>query len=73
MVAFAAGAVLWGGMFLFVIFTGSLLLAAIAGVGLLEWLLIAAVLLFEYNKPQSWQSVRPGDQKQTTDDPASEE
>jgi hypothetical protein len=69
---FAAGAVLWGGMFLFLTFTGSLLLSAIAGIGLLEWLLTVAVLLFEYNKPQRWQSVRPGDRNQATENPASE-
>ncbi|MFH2055955.1 MAG: hypothetical protein ABIJ61_08355, partial [bacterium] len=32
---FAVGVVLWGGMFVFVVFTRSVLLAAIAGIGLL--------------------------------------
>lgn len=56
------GLVLWAGMLVFVIFTRSVLLAAIAAVGLLEWLLILVALLFEYKKPESWQDVRPGDQ-----------
>lgn len=60
---FASGAVLWGGMFIFVVFTKSVLLAAIAGIGLLEWLLSAALLLFEYKKPQSWEAVRPEEKK----------
>jgi hypothetical protein len=59
----AVGAVLWGGMFVFVVFTKSVLLAAIAGFGLLEWLLSAALLLFEYKKPQSWEAVRPEERK----------
>ncbi len=58
---FAVGLVLWGGMFIFVIFTKSVLLAAIAALGLLEWLIVLAVLLFEYKKPQSWESVKPDD------------
>ena len=58
---FAVGLVLWGGMFIFVIFTRSVLLAAIAALGLLEWLLVPVVLLFEYKKPQSWKSVKPDD------------
>jgi len=60
---FASGAVLWGGMFIFVVFTKSVLLAAIAGIGLLEWLLSAALLLFEYKKPQSWEAVRPEEKR----------
>ncbi len=60
---FAIGAVLWGGMLIFVIFTKSVLLAAISAVGLLAWLLAAVALLFEYKQPQSWESVRPGDEK----------
>ncbi|MFH2056952.1 MAG: hypothetical protein ABIJ61_13420, partial [bacterium] len=58
---FAVGVVLWGGMFVFVVFTRNVLLAAIAGFGLLEWLLAGAALLFEYKQPQSWQAVRPAD------------
>jgi hypothetical protein len=58
---FAVGMVLWGGMLVFVVFTRSVLLAAIAAVGLLEWLAVALLLLFEYKKQGSWESVRPED------------
>jgi hypothetical protein len=59
---FAIGVVLWTGMLIFLVFTKSVLLAAIAAFGLLEWLLVAVALLFEHKKPQSWQAVRPGDE-----------
>jgi hypothetical protein len=49
----AAGLLSWGGMFLIVIFTKSAILASACGVGLLEWLLIPAVLLFIYKSPSS--------------------
>jgi hypothetical protein len=64
----AVGAVLWGGMFIFVIFTKSVLLAAITGLGLLEWLSAAALLLFEYKKPQSWEAVRPDEKERNNSD-----
>jgi hypothetical protein len=56
---FAVGLVLWAGMFIFVIFTRSVLLATVAGFGLVEWLVMGALMLFEYKKPQSWQAVKP--------------
>lgn len=65
---FAVGAVLWGGMFIFVMFTRSVLLASVSGLGFLEWLLAAALLLFEYKKPQSWEAVRPGERHKDKDD-----
>jgi uncharacterized membrane protein (GlpM family) len=61
------GLVLWAGMLTFLIFTRSVLLAAIAAGGLLEWLVIAVVLLFEYKKPQSWEPVRPDDKTENSD------
>jgi hypothetical protein len=56
---FAVGLLVWGGMFLFLILIRSPLLAFLAGVGLLEWLLVAAILLFEYKKTEDWHSVKP--------------
>ena len=47
------GLLSWGGMFLIVIFTKSAILASACGVGLLEWLLIPAVLLFTYKSPSN--------------------
>lgn len=47
----SVGLLSWGGMFLFVIFTKSAILASVSGIGLLEWLLIPAVLLFTYKSP----------------------
>lgn len=44
----SVGLLLWGGTFLIVLFTKSAILAAVSGLGLLEWLLIPAVLLFTY-------------------------
>jgi hypothetical protein len=44
----AVGLLCWGGMFLIVIFTKSAILASACGLGLLEWLMIPAVLLFVY-------------------------
>lgn len=58
---FGVGLVLWGGMLIFVVFTRSVLLAAISALGLLEWLALAALLLFEYKKPESWEAIRPED------------
>jgi len=49
----SVGLLNWGGMFLIVIFTKSAILASACGVGLLEWLLIPAVLLFTYKSPGS--------------------
>jgi hypothetical protein len=60
---FAVGLLVWGGMLIFVSFVKSVLLATIAAVGLLEWLLAPAVLLFEYKKQGSWEAVKPEDQQ----------
>jgi hypothetical protein len=49
----AVGLLCWGGMFLIVIFTKSAILASVCGVALLEWLLIPAVLMFTYKKPDN--------------------
>lgn len=58
---FAVGLLVWGGMFLFLIFTKSPLLALVAGVALLEWLMLPATMLFEYKKTDSWKAVKPQD------------
>ena len=56
---FAVGALLWGGMFFLVLFTRSGILASVCGIGLLEWLLMPAILLFTYKSTGSWESVKP--------------
>lgn len=49
----SVGLLNWGGTFLIVIFTKNAILASVCGVGLLEWLLIPAVLLFTYKSPSN--------------------
>jgi hypothetical protein len=52
----SVGLLVWGGMFLFVLFTKSAALASACGVGLLEWLAIPAVMLFTYKNTENWQA-----------------
>ena len=58
---FAVGLLLWGGLFFIVLFTHSGILASVTGLGLLEWLVMPAILLFTYKADDRWESVRPKD------------
>lgn len=55
----AIGALVWTAAFLFLLPTRSATVLAAVGVGLLEWLAIPVLLIFEYKKTDSWQSVKP--------------
>jgi len=56
---FAVGLIAWGGMLILLISVKSVMLAAISAFGLLEWLIIPVLLLFEYKKTDSWKAVPP--------------
>jgi len=56
---FAVGALLWGGMLLFVVSTKSIWLNIAAGIGLLEWLISPVWLIFNYKQQDSWKPVKP--------------
>ncbi len=56
---FAVGALLWGGMLLFIVSTRSVWLNLVTGIGLLEWLIAPVWLLFNYKQQQDWEPVKP--------------
>ncbi len=61
----AAGLLVWGGIFLILMFTKSAILASACGIGLLEWLLIPAVMLFSYKNTGNWKPA-PRQENDTT-------
>ncbi|MBK7091117.1 MAG: hypothetical protein IPH59_05275 [bacterium] len=48
----------WGGSFIFLISTKSAVTLSVTGLALLIWLVIPLLLLFDYKKTDSWQSVK---------------
>ncbi len=48
----------WGGSFIFLISTKSAVTLSVTGLALLLWLVIPLLLLFDYKKTDSWQSVK---------------
>ena len=55
----AVNLLIWIGAFVFLMSTKSAITLSIVGVALLVWLIIPVLLLFEYKKTDSWESVKP--------------
>ncbi len=54
----AVNVLIWVAAFVFLISTKSAVALTIVGLALLVWLVIPLLLLFDYNKTDSWKSVR---------------
>ena len=55
----AVNLLVWAGAFVFLMSTRSAIALSIIGIALLIWLIIPALLLFDYKKTDSWESVKP--------------
>lgn len=54
----AVNVLIWVAAFVFLVSTKSAVALTIVGLALLVWLVIPLLLLFDYNKTDSWKSVR---------------
>ena len=54
----AINLLVWGGSFIFLLSTKSAVLLSVTGLALLLWLIIPLLLLFDYKKTDSWESVK---------------
>ncbi len=54
----AVNVLIWVAAFVFLVSTKSAIALTIVGLALLVWLVIPLLLLFDYNKTDSWKSVR---------------
>lgn len=54
----AINVLIWGGSFIFMLSTKSVASLLVSGLALLIWLIIPALLIFEYKKTEDWKSVR---------------
>ncbi len=55
----AVNVFVWVGSFVFLMPTKSAIVLSVAGLALLVWLVIPLLLLFDYKKTDSWESVKP--------------
>lgn len=54
----AINVLVWGGSFVFLLSTKSAVTLSVTGLALLIWLVIPLMLLFDYKKTDSWESVK---------------